>query len=258
MASAAVLSNMAIPGLHQPPTMDDMTKSGDIYNTLPDDADQPDVAEEFISGLKALIKEFKVQNKFGLHLVHGHVKMAKDMVMFGKPMINLPGLWTRPMKAGKLDHKAMHGFVFVLHADGEFHPYEFRQGPPPPMTTNDNSFLVAVRNYLKLNGLMGLVGVELLDQDSLGKNMKEFVLSNTDGTIMLPSGNVNPTEVYRTTGWNAVEGITDLKGNESSHAKTTRGTHQVFTDGKALPDVENDIDAEKIIIEALQEAGVIN
>ncbi|KAF2463951.1 uncharacterized protein BDR25DRAFT_319554 [Lindgomyces ingoldianus] len=234
MASAAVLSNMAIPGLHQPPTMDDMTKSGDIYNTLPDDADQPQVAEVFISGLKALIKEFNVQNKFGLHLVHGH---------------------TRPMKTNKLNHKALHGYVFVLDADGEFHPYEFRQGPPPPMTTNDNAFIVAVQNYLKLNGLAGIIGVELLDQDSLGKNMKDFVLSNTDGTVMLPADNVNPTEIYRTTGWNAVEGITDLKGNESSHAKTAKGTHQVFTDGKALPDIEDDLDAEEVIIEALREAG---
>ena len=212
----------------------------------------------FISGLKALIKEFNVQNKFGLHLVHGHVKMAKDMVIFGTSMNNLPGLWTRLIKADKLNHKALHGYVFVLDADGEFHPYEFRQGPPPPMTANDNTFIVAVQNYLKLNGLVGIIGVELLDQDSLGKNMKEFVLSNTDGTVMLPSGNINPTEIYRTTGWNAVEGITELKGNESSHAKTTKGTHQVFTDGKALPDVEDDLDAEEVIIETLREAGVIN
>jgi hypothetical protein len=216
------------------------------------------VAEAFISGLKTLIKEFNVQNKFGLHLVHGHVKMAKGMAMVGKPMNNLPGLWTRPTKADKLELGALHGYVFVLGADSKFHPYEFRQGPPPLMTANDNAFIAAVQNYLELNGLAGIIGIELLDQDTLGKHMKEFVLSATHGTVMLPVDAVNPTETYRTTGWNAVDGITDLKGNESSHAKTTKGTHQVFTDGKALPDVEGDFDIEEVVIEALREAGVVN
>ncbi|KAK0628547.1 hypothetical protein B0T17DRAFT_489543, partial [Bombardia bombarda] len=181
------------------------------YNTLPDDADQPDVAEAFIMGLRSLIKEFGVQNKFSLHLAHGHVKMARGMVMAGMPMDNLPGLWTHPTKANQLDLGALHGYVFGLGAGSRFHPYECRQGPPPPMTANDNDFIAAARKYLELNGLAGLIGVELLDQDTLGKHPKEFVLSDTDGTVMLPADEVNPTKTYRITGWNAVEGITDLK-----------------------------------------------
>lgn len=59
---------------------------------LPDDTDQPHVAEVLITGLKTIIKELNVQNKFGLHLIYGHVKMAKGMVMIGKPMNNLHGL----------------------------------------------------------------------------------------------------------------------------------------------------------------------
>jgi hypothetical protein len=216
------------------------------------------VAEVFITGLKTLIKEFNVQKKFGFHLVHGHVKMAKGMVMVGKPMNNLPGLWTRPIKADLLDLGALHGYVFVLGADSEFHPYEFRQGPPPPMTANDNAFIAAVQKYLELNDLAGIIGIELLDQDTLSKHMKEFVLSDTDGTVMLPADEVNPTEIYRTTGWNAVEGIIDLKGNETAHAPTNKGTHQVFTDGKGLPDVGGDFDAEEVIIEALRQAGIVN
>jgi hypothetical protein len=88
--------------------------------------------------------------------------------------------------------------------------------------------------------------------------MKEFVLSDTDETVMLPADAVNPTETYRTTVWNAVEGLTDLKGNETSHSKTTKGTHQVFVDGKALPDIGGSSAAEEIIIEALREAGIVN
>ncbi|KAI3396138.1 hypothetical protein diail_469 [Diaporthe ilicicola] len=258
MPTADVLRPLAIPGLHKQPTLDDMGRSGYIYNMLPDDADQPHVAEVFITGLKTIIKEFNVQNKFGLHLVHGHVKMAKGMVMIGKPMNNLPGLWTHPAKVDQLDLGALHGYVFVLGADNEMHPYEFRQGPPPPMTANDNAFITAAQKYLQLSGLTGIIGIELLDQDTLGKHMKEFVLSDTDGTVMLPADAVNPTETYRTTGWNAVEGLTNLKGNETSHSKTTKGTHQVFVDGKALPDMESNSTAEEVIIQALREAGIIN
>lgn len=126
------------------------------------------------------------------------------------------------------------------------------------MTVNDNDFIAAAKKYLQLNGLTGTIGIELLDQDTLGRHMKEFVLSDTEGTVMLLADAVNSTETYRTTGWNAVEGITDLKGNESSHAKTTKGTHQVFVDGKALPDVEGNFDVEEVIIESLREAGIVN
>lgn len=227
------------------------------YNTLPDDADQPHVAEAFITGLKNLIKEYNVQNKFGFHLVHGHVKMAKDRVMFGRPMNSLPGLWTRPTKVDQLDLGGLHGHVFVLGANSEFHPYEFRQGPPPALNANDNAFIVAAQKYLELNGLAGVLGIQLLDQDTPGKHMKEFVLSDTDGTVMLPENAVNPTETYRVTGWNAVEGIIDVNGGES-HAKTVKGTHQVFTGGKGLPDVGGEIDAEEIIVEGLREAGIVN
>ncbi|KAK2615999.1 hypothetical protein N8I77_002719 [Diaporthe amygdali] len=181
--------------------------------------------------LKTIIKEFNVQNKFGLHLVHRHVKMAKGMVMIGKP----------------LDLGALHGYVFVLGGDEEIHPYKFRQSPPPPMTANDDAFITAVQKYLQLNGLTGIIGIELLDQDTLGKHMKEFFLSGTDGTVLLSADAINPTETYRTTGWRTVEGLTDLKG-----------IHQVFVDGKALSDMEGNSTPEEAIIEALREAGIVN
>ncbi|KAI0467046.1 hypothetical protein F4859DRAFT_526133 [Xylaria cf. heliscus] len=132
MTTAGVPSPLAIPGLHQQPTLDDMH--------------QPQVAEVPIIGLTTLIKEFNLQNKFSLHLVHGHMKMAKGMAMVGKPMNNLPGLWIHQTAIDQLGFGALHGYEFVLGADSEFHPYEFRQGPPPPMTANDNAFIDAAQN----------------------------------------------------------------------------------------------------------------
>lgn len=124
------------------------------------------------------------------------------------------------------------------------------------MTANDNAFVNVAQKYIQLNGLTGIIGIELLDQDTLGKHMKESVLSDSDGTVMLPADAVNPTETYRTSGWNAVEGLTDVKANETSHAKITKGTHQVFVDGEALPDMEGSSTAEEVIMEALRKAGM--
>lgn len=222
------------------------------------DTDQPQVADELIGELKALIKGFNVQSKFGLHLIHGHLKMDKGMVMMGKPMANLPGHWVRPTKVEQLHPESLHGHIFALDADGMFYSYEFRQGPAPPITDSDNEFIIATQRYLEQHNLQTIIGIELLAQDTLGQWMKEFVLSHTDGTVMLPANAANPTETYRITGWNAVEGILDLKGSESAHQKTTKGTHQVFTDGKGLPGFENDAYAEEVITEGLREAGIIN
>ncbi len=60
-----------------------------------------------------------------------------------------------------------------------------------------------------------------------------------EGTVMLREQNVNHGG-YRITGWSfeqSEDGIISVKGGES-HAKTVKGTHQVFTDGKSLPTVK--------------------
>jgi len=88
--------------------------------------------------------------------------------------------------------------------------------------------------------------------------MKEFVLSTNHGTVLMAAEATNPTESYRTTGWFAGGGGTDLKGNESAHEKTTKGTHQVFIDGKASPDVGGGVDAEAPVVDALRKEGIID
>lgn len=56
-------------------------------------------------------------------------------------------------------HGALHGHIFVLGADREFHPYEFRLGLPPPMNTNDNAFIAAAQKYLELNDLANIIDI---------------------------------------------------------------------------------------------------
>ncbi len=63
-----------------------------------------------------------------------------------------------------------------------------------------------------------------------------------DGIVSVKGGeqDVNHGGIYRITGWSfeqSEDGIVSVKGGES-HARTVRGTHQVFTGGKPLPTVE--------------------
>lgn len=92
------------------------------YNALPDDCDQPDVADAVLADLKSLLEKYNVQDKFGYHLVHGHLKVASGQVMLGQSMTNLDACWTRPTSIKEVALGDVHG---------QFTPYEYRQGPPP-------------------------------------------------------------------------------------------------------------------------------
>ncbi|KAH8198210.1 hypothetical protein TruAng_007637 [Truncatella angustata] len=75
---------------------------------------------------------------------------------------------------------------------------------------------------------------------------------------MLDANITKSSEAYRVTGCaaaiNKTTGIVELKGGQS-HAKTTKGTHQVLYDGKGLPDMPDD--KEAAIQNALHEEGII-
>jgi len=223
------------------------------YNSLPDDKDQPEVAKEVLDQLKVLLLKHNVQEKFGYHLIHGHLKVVEGRVMFGKPMETLPGCYTRPTKVTQLDTVGIHGHIFVLNKNAQFVAYEYRQGPIPEIDENDNAFLAEVQGFLVERGLETLVGIQVLNGDK-GRQLREFVLAENYGAIMLDAADANITEVYCITGWSTQtehESV-ELKGNES-HAATTKGTHQVFVDGKGLPDLDEDT-----VVNALRNAGIIN
>ncbi len=212
-----------------------------------------------------MLEKHNVQEKFGYHLVHGHLQVAPGRVMLGQPMAKLDACWTRPTSAKDVALGDVHGHIFVLGADDQFMPYEYRQGPPPQITANEAAFISAVQAYLVQKNLASLIGIQLLSGDSTSKDMQEFVLSDNHGTVMMDASMTNANKAYRVTGWTLVrnvDGPAELKGNEE-HAETVKGPHKVFIDGKGLPDVgdgvgmEVDID-EEVVIDALRREEVIN
>jgi len=114
--------------------------------------------------------------------------------------------------------------------------YEYREGPPCDVTDINPAFFDDVVKYLQMNNLATLIGLQVLQTPT--KPMVEFVLQDTC-TVMLYDSDASYGKIYRITGWSTggEDGIVSFSGQES-HAGTTRGTHQVFTNGKPLPTIE--------------------
>ncbi|KAK7414964.1 hypothetical protein QQZ08_012466 [Neonectria magnoliae] len=239
--ATAVLSP-TIPGLHVPPSRKDLEKAALAYNLLPDDKDQPEISPAHLKEITEIIVSHHVQEKFGIHLVHGHLQVDQGKVMYGTAMTSLRGCWTRPTNISGLDIGNMHGHIFALSPNGRFQAYD----------PNDDAFVAALEAYLQKHGLGSLIGLQILNEDK-DKQLQEFVLGDNNGAVMVDAEDTNIMESYRVTGY-VVEtdesGVTELKGNET-HTPTIRQTHQVFTDGKPLPD-------EKSLMDALRADGVID
>jgi len=229
-----------------------LTLQRQSYNSLPDDKDQPEISPAHLKEITEIIMSHNVQGKFGIHLVHGHLQVGQGKIMHGTAMTNLRDCWTRPTDISGLDVGNMHGHIFALSPNSEFQAYEYRQGPPPPMGINDNAFIVALKAYLQMHSLGSLIGLQVLNEDK-DKQLQEFVLGDNNGAVMLDAKDTKIIQSYRVTGY-VVEtdrsGATELKGKET-HTPTIRQTHQVFTDGKPLPDEES-------LMNALRADGVID
>lgn len=222
---------------------------------LPDDAAQPLVSDEHLAALSDIIQAFKVEKKFGIHLVHGHLQVADGKAMVGTAMTQMAGCWTRPTSISDLDLNALHGHIYVMDAKGHFQPYEFRSGAPPPMTAADNGFVTALQAYLVSSGLTGVLGLEVLTADS-DEMMSEIVLSDGYGTVMMAEPPVLGSQPYRVTGWCTVEtggGVRELRGG-AQHLKMKNGNHRVLVDSKLNPDRVD----EKVVIDTMRKHGLFD
>lgn len=201
------------------------------YNLLPDDEDQPEVQQDHLRELASLFKRFNVQDKFGMHLIHGHFQLDDGNVMLGNALTSVRGCWTKPTNITDINPSDIHGHIFRLTSNGEMQAYEYREGPIANLDGVDPTFFKELVQYLQANDLGNLLGLQVLDQDA-PEIMCEFVLKD-NGTVMLDARDVKGWTPFRTTGFalNSKLGRTELSNSEQ-HAKTTKGTHKVFVGGK--------------------------
>ncbi len=223
------------------------------YNYLLDDHDQPSFSEHHLNQLAQLFIQYNAQKIFGLHLIHGHLKIPHNTIMLGSNFKGrLSGCWTKPTPFEATIPNPIHGHIYTLSPDNRLLAYEYREGDAPKCVTDINqAFFVELSKYLSSNQLAGLLGLEVLE-DTLSPQpqMLEFVLAG-QGTVMVKEKEVADANIYRVTGWSFTQdedGIVSVKGHET-HAGVN-GKHEIFRDTKPL----RNIDA---VMDLLLQEGVI-
>lgn len=174
-----------------------------------------------------------VHDNLGVHLVDGHVGLAADMVMVGTNIADLSACWNKPTKMADVDLTNIQGHIFKLVNNERFVAYEFQEGAVNNLSSCSADFFVEFTRYLLAEGLQDIIGLQI--RGGSVDDMVEFDLTN-HGTVMMKEQDAQHGAIFFTTGWvfHCHDGIVSYKGNES-HAATTKGTHQVFTDGKIGP-----------------------
>lgn len=217
------------------------------YNQLPDDKDQPPVADDHITNLAALFVRNNAHKIFGIHLIHGHFKIPDSTVMVGTSFENPAIRWAKVVNIDNFDPSALHGHIFALTKDG-FCAYEFQDGPLPDTSSVGEDFLTELVIYIIENNLTSLIGLQVLGCGD--RSMSELILDN--GTVMLDSSVVKNTVPARITGWKfeSVHGNPRVCQANETHSGMKSGNHKVFNAGKPLPKLENVEDLKASLVEA--------
>lgn len=217
------------------------------YNHLITDREQPGVPEHHFKTLAQLFVQHGVQDIFGLHLIHSHFRIPSNTIMMGSIFRReLSGYWTKPTSFERGLSDLLHGHIFILSAENRFLPYEYRQGEPcKRVLETDHTFFQALSSYLRAHRLTGILALEILEHAAnASSRMWEFVLGE-QGTVQVHEDNrVAQKSTHRVTGWYFAQnkdGTVSVKGHET-HASIGNGGHRIFTDGKALREIDDVLD----------------
>ncbi|KAF4547158.1 Hypothetical protein D9617_56g096210 [Elsinoe fawcettii] len=229
----------------------DLEASRVLYNSLPDDGDQPEVSDKHIRELADVFVKHNAHKHLGIHLIHGHFALPEQSILLGRDTSAVTGRWSKITKAGEVDVSNIHGHIFMWDGQG-FQAYEFQEGPMPDLSSIDATFFVEVIRYLLNHNLTRLLGLQVL-VGNISHNMLEFVLPS--GTIMVDERDIRDSVPTRSTGWSFIVadgGIKVCQANET-HSLMTSGNHKVFNAGKPLPQLET----ETQLMAALKDVGLL-
>jgi hypothetical protein len=206
------------------------------YNSLVDSEElQLEISSAHLHGLAKIFVKHDVHGRLGVHLIHGHAKVAAGNVMLGHTLTEPSGCWTKPVSIEEVDLAAVHGHIFKLVAGDRFVAYEYAEGRVNDLSDISPDFIKELVDYLRSNSLEEAVGLQILGHAT--GNKVEFDLGDC-GTVMLNDQDARHGEPFRTTGWVFTweKGVISFKGEES-HAATVQGPHKVLINGKLAPDI---------------------
>ncbi|GLI82209.1 hypothetical protein PoHVEF18_010618 [Penicillium ochrochloron] len=248
--AAQVAKYSVLPRLDMALEIQDFRASGELYNTLLDDSDQPPVSEEHITDLAEIFVRHNADKVLGIHLIHGHFKIPKNTVMLGSNFENPSLRWTKVTDLEEIDPSRVHGHIFALYQGG-LCAYELQDGPLPDLSGVGPGFLDEFIDYIIKKNLTSLIGLQILGCSD--GSMSELILDQA--TVMVESTFVKNTVPTRITGWKfeASGSKPRVCSANETHAVMTSGNHKVFNAGKPLPKLENVDDLKA----ALAVVGVI-
>jgi len=201
------------------------------YNTLVDSEElRSEVATTHLQQLAETFVKYNVHERLGVHLIHGHTRIAAGNVMLGHSFTEPSGRWAKAVQIEEVNLADVHGHIFKLADGGSFVAYEYVEGKASNLSDISIYFFKDLIEYLKLHQLEAIVGLQILDQ-SIG-NMGEFDFGDC-GTVMLKEQDISHATPFRTTGWvfSEKEGFVSFKGNQT-HMEMVKGPHKVLIDAK--------------------------
>jgi hypothetical protein len=224
------------------------------YNILPHPEEQAEVTDSTLKALGELFVRHRVQDIFGIHLLHSHFAVPEGTALLGirfQVSEASQACWTKPVSVEELATKSIHGHVFRLQSDRTFVPYEFQEGEAASEAAGtEPAFFHELADFLHRNNLANLVALQLSDDTRDNTNME--LLIGSQSTLMMDEKDLvgfSPPRII--TGWSfkvADDGTISCKGNDVYAAK--KNTHQVFQDSKPLTTI-------KALKQALLEEGII-
>lgn len=125
----------------------------------------------------------------------------------------------------------------MLKDDEVFRAYENQGGSLPDLSRVGKDFLPEFVNYLRVNGLSNLLGLQGPGYSST--SISELIWESD--RVMLDVSAIMGCEQPKTTGWRfeMVDGEPRVCKGQESYSKMTSSNHKVFIDGKPLPRLEN-------------------
>jgi hypothetical protein len=233
---ALITSPNQIPGFHCQPILADLQDSTAAYNALVGSEElQSEISNTHLQNLADIFVKYNVHERLGVHLIHGHTKVAAGNVMLGHSFTEPSGRWAKPIQMEEVNLADVHGHIFKLVGGGRFVAYEYVEGKASDLSDISTDFFKDLVEYLQSHQLEATVGLQILGQ-SVG-NMAEFDFGDC-GTVMLNEQDISHATPFRTTGWvfTHKEGFVSFKGNET-HMETVKGPHKVLIDAKLAPNI---------------------
>ena len=153
-----------------------------------------------------------------------------------------------------IDFDGIYGNIFVLRRDGDrryFHPYEYHTGLVPDVSGVSSKFLSEFADFLDMNGLEDVLGLQILDDLP---EMWEFVFN--EGSVMLEPARVKGGKPTRQTGWRFKD-----EGGNPRVCQDGRQFHGTYMDGShitAVTKLDRKPGSFEFFWQGLQECGIVS